>query len=262
MGTEHVRYEVEDGIAVITLSKPERLNAVDPEMRAEIGKCVGKAAADDTVRVLVITGDGKAFCAGGDVKTMEGRLEKSIVERRESLRASNRVIQSIRELDKPVIAAINGDAVGAGCNLALACDVRLASDNARFGEVFVKRGLHPDWGGIYNLTRLVGTAKACELIFTGDLIDADEALRIGMVNRVIPADEFEAAWKEFARKIAENAPIPMGLAKNAIYKADNVDLLAAMELEAFSQAVVSQTEDAKEGVKAFMEKRKPEFKGK
>jgi len=262
MGAEHVLFKIEDGIAVITMSKPERLNAVDPEMRAEIGKCVDKAAEDDTVRVLVITGEGKAFCAGGDVKTMEGRLEKSIVERRESLRASNRVIQSIRELDKPVIAAVNGDAVGAGCNLALACDIRLASDKARFGEVFVKRGLHPDWGGIYNLTRLVGAAKACELIFTGDLIDAEEAKRIGMVNQVYANEEFEAKWKEFVNKIAGNAPIPIRLAKVAIYKADNVDLLTAMEIEAFSQAVASQTEDAKEGVKAFMEKREPEFKGK
>jgi 2-(1,2-epoxy-1,2-dihydrophenyl)acetyl-CoA isomerase len=262
MGAEHVLYKVEDGIAVITLSKPERLNAVDPDMRAEIGKCIDKAAEDESVRVLVITGEGKAFCAGGDVKTMEGRLEKTIVERRESLRASNRVIKKIRDLDKPVIAAVNGDAVGAGCNLALACDIRLASDKARFGEVFVKRGLHPDWGGTYNLTRLVGTAKACELIFTGDLIDAEEALRIGIVNRVIADDEFEAAWKEFAKKLAGNAPIPIRLAKAAIYKADNVDIETAMDLEAFSQAVASQTEDAKEGVKAFMEKRKPEFKGK
>jgi len=262
MGAEHVLFEIDNGVLVITLSKPKRLNAVDPEMRAEIGKCIDRAAEDESVRVLVITGEGRAFCAGGDVKTMEERLDKTIVERRASLRASNRVIQKIRDLDKPAIAAVNGDAVGAGCNLALACDVRLASDAARFGEVFVKRGLHPDWGGIYNLTRLVGTSKACELIFTGELIDAQEAMRIGMVNRVYPAGEFEAAWKEFARVIAEAAPIPIGLAKAAIYKADNVDLQTAMEIEAFSQAVASQTEDAKEGVKAFVEKRKPKFKGK
>lgn len=262
MGAEHVLYEVSDTIAVLTLNKPERLNAVDPDMRKQIGKCIDRATDDDNVRVLVITGSGRAFCAGGDVKTMGDRLEKTIIERRDSLRASNLVIRKIRELDKPVIAAVNGDAVGAGCNLALACDIRLASDKARFGEVFVKRGLHPDWGGIYNLTRLVGTSKACEMIFTGDLIDAEEAKRIGMVNRVYPADEFESKYKEFADKIARGAPIPMRLAKVAIYKADNVDIQTAMELEAFSQAVASQTEDAKEGIAAFMEKRKPNFKGK
>ncbi len=262
MASKHVLYKVEDGIALIALSKPERLNAVDPDMRKEIGRCIDKASGDDDVKVVVITGEGRAFCAGGDVKTMPDRLEKTIIERRDSLRASNLVIRKIRELEKPVIAAVNGDAVGAGCNLALACDIRLASEKARFGEIFVKRGMHPDWGGIYNLTRLVGTAKACELIFTGDLIDANEAKSIGLVNQVYSDDEFEAGWKGFAKKIAENAPVPMSMAKVAIYKADNVDLPTAMELEAFSQAVTSQTEDAREGVKAFMEKRKPEFKGK
>ena len=261
MSSEHVLYTQAEGIAVITLNKPERLNAVDPEMRMEISRCVDRAAGDDTVKLMVITGAGRAFCAGGDVKTMPGRLERTIVERRENLRSSNLVVRKIQEMDKPVIAAVNGDAVGAGCNLALACDIRLASEKARFGEVFVKRGMHPDWGGVCLLTRLVGTAKACELIFTGNLIDAREAKRIGMVNQVYPEEEFEAGWKEFAQSINECAPIPIRMAKIAIYKADNVDFQTSLEIEAFSQAVASQTEDANEGVRAFMERRKPVFEG-
>ncbi len=260
MSSEYILFE-EDEIAVIRLNKPEKLNAVDPDMRREIIKCLDLAAVNDAIRLVVITGNGKAFCAGGDVSSMKGRLEASILERRKNLRESNLIVQKIRDMDKPVIAVVNGDAVGAGCNLALACDIRLASEKARFAEIFVKRGLHPDWGGIYTLTRLVGTAKACELIFTGDLIDAAEAKEIGLVNHVYPDNVFEFKWKEFAQKIVDVAPIPVSLAKVAIYKATNTDLQTSLEFEAFSQSISSHTEDAKEGVRAFMEKRKPEFKG-
>lgn len=262
MSSKHILYEVKDGVGVITLNKPERLNAVDPEMRDEIGICLEKSMADEAVKVLVITGAGRAFCAGGDLKTMPGRIRKSIIERRDNLRTSNENIRKIRDMDKPVIAAVNGDAVGAGCNLALACDIRVASEKARFGEVFVKRGMHPDWGGVYNLTRLVGTAKACELIFTGDLIDANEAKSIGIVNRVYSDDEFQEKWKEFVKQIADGPPIPIRMAKMAIHKSDNIDLQTAMELEAYAQAIVGQTDDVKEGINAFVEKRKPVFKGK
>lgn len=261
MSSKHIKFSKKNGVGVITLNKPDRLNAIDPAMRDELGVRLKKAADDDSVKVVVLTGAGRAFCAGGDMKTMGGRLKKNIIDRRDNLRVSNKMIHGIREMDKPVIAAINGVAVGAGLNLALACDIRLASDKARLGQIFVKRGLHPDWGGIYNLTRLVGTAKACEMVFTGDMVDAHEAKRIGLINQVYPDNEFKNKWKEFAQKIADNAPLPIKMAKIAIHKADNVDYQTVLELEAFSQALVSQTEDAKEGVKAFSEKRKPEFKG-
>jgi len=162
----------------------------------------------------------------------------------------------------PVIAMVNGVAVGAGCNLALACDIIIASEKARFGQAFVKVGLVQDYGGSYLLSRQVGTKKACELVFTGDLIDAYEALRIGMVNKVVPEGELESATREMAMRIAMRAPLAVSIAKRSIYDSfDNFDLETALEYEIYTQGFCSDTEDHKEGTTAFLEKREPEFKG-
>src|SRR6267142_1729125 len=185
-------YEVKDAVATLTLNRPERLNALGDTLRDDLYDAVLRASQDPEIRVLVVTGAGRGFCAGGDVKAMndtkEGRaparpLEDKVAPLRD------RVLLALRDAPKPVIAAVNGAAAGAGFNLALCCDIRLASSAAKFSQAFVKRGLHPDWGGTYFLPRVVGTAKACELIFTGAIIDADEALKLGIVSAVYSPED-------------------------------------------------------------------------
>jgi 2-(1,2-epoxy-1,2-dihydrophenyl)acetyl-CoA isomerase len=253
-------YEVKDAVATLTLNRPERLNALGDTLRDDLYDAVLRSSQDPEVRVMVITGAGKGFCAGGDVKAMndtkEGRaparpLEDKVAPLRD------RVLLAMRDAPKPVIAAVNGAAAGAGMNLALGCDIRLASTAAKFTQAFVKRGLHPDWGGTYFLPRLVGMAKACELIFTGEIID----VRLGIVNAVYAPEELMPAAYELARKIAVGPPVAIRLAKRALYHSEETDLRGALEFETFAQNVCSETEDAREGIRAFVEKRTPSFKG-
>jgi 2-(1,2-epoxy-1,2-dihydrophenyl)acetyl-CoA isomerase len=173
----------------------------------------------------------------------------------------SKIVHLINTVEKPVIASVNGVAAGGGCNLALACDIRIASERARFSEAFTKRGVHPDWGGIYFLPRLVGYAKAAELILTGDIIDANEALRIGMVNKVVPHEELNLATKELAKKIVKNAPIPISLAKRGLQNFYKMDLAQALDYEAYAIGICVNTEDRVEGFKSFLEKREPNFRG-
>jgi 2-(1,2-epoxy-1,2-dihydrophenyl)acetyl-CoA isomerase len=256
-------YEVKDAIATLTLNRPERLNALGGTLRDDLYAAVLRASQDADVRVIVVTGAGKGFCAGGDVKAMnevkEGRAERPLLDKVAPLR--DRVLLAMRDAPQPVIAAVNGAAAGAGMNLALGCDIRLASTAAKFTQAFVKRGLHPDWGGTYFLPRLVGMAKACELIFTGDIIDAGEALRLGLVSAIYAPEELLPATYELARKIATGPPIAIRLAKRALYHSQDVDLRAALEFETFAQNIASETEDAREGIRAFVEKRPAAFKG-
>jgi 2-(1,2-epoxy-1,2-dihydrophenyl)acetyl-CoA isomerase len=256
-------YEVKDSIATLTLNRPERLNALGDTLRDDLYAAVLRASQDAAIRVMVVTGSGKGFCAGGDVKAMnevkEGRAERPLIDKVAPLR--DRVLLAMRDAPQPIIAAVNGAAAGAGMNLALGCDIRLASTSAKFTQAFVKRGLHPDWGGTYFLPRLVGMAKACELIFTGDVIDAQEALRLGVVSAVHPPEELMPAAYELARKIAAGPPIAIRLAKRALYHSQDVDLRAALEFETFAQNIASETEDAREGIRAFVEKRPAAFKG-
>src|SRR3989454_9650379 len=257
-------YEVKDAVATLTLNRPERLNALGDTLRDDLYAAVLRASGDADVRVMIVTGAGKGFCAGGDVKAMndtkEGRAPARPVEATvAALRA--RFLLAMRDAPQPVIAAVNGAAAGAGMNLALGCDIRLASTAAKFTQAFVKRGLHPDWGGTYFLPRLVGMAKACELIFTGDIIDAGEALRLGLVSAVYAPEELLPATHELARKIAAGPPIAIRLAKRALYHSQDVDLRAALEFETFAQNIASETEDAREGIRAFVEKRPAAFKG-
>lgn len=257
-------YDVQDGVATLTLNRPERLNALGDTLRDDMYDAVTKSAADDAVRVLVITGAGRGFCSGGDVKSMserdQGTLASPFTEKYAPVR--DRIVLALRDCPKPIIAAVNGAAAGAGMSLALACDMRIASTAAKFAQSFVKRGLHPDWGSTYFLPRVVGMAKACELIFTGDTIDAAEALKLGIVNAVTSPEELMNETYKLAKKIAAGPPIAIQLSKRALYHNEEVDLRAALEFESFAQNVTKETEDVKEGVKAFMEKRAPVFRGK
>jgi 2-(1,2-epoxy-1,2-dihydrophenyl)acetyl-CoA isomerase len=256
-------YGVEDRIATLTLNRPERLNALGDSLRDDLYDAVTKSAANPNVGVLVITGAGRGFCSGGDVKAMSEREQSGAApppgERWAPLR--DRIILAMRDCPKPVIAAVNGAAAGAGMNLALACDMRIASTAAKFSQAFVKRGLTPDWGGSWFLPRIVGTAKASELIFTGDTIDAAEALRLGIVNAVVAPEELMAEAYKLARKIAAGPAVAIQLAKRAIHHNQDVDLRAGLEFETFAQGICRDTDDAREGVKAFIEKRAPVFRG-
>jgi enoyl-CoA hydratase/carnithine racemase len=262
MERERVLFEKSDGVATITLNRPEKLNAFAGNMREELLDVVESAGRDGDVRVLVITGAGKAFCAGGDVNELASGANAKPTTPTAERYTMSKIVLAINSMEKPVIASVNGVAVGGGCNLALACDIRIASDLAKFGEAFTKRGVHPDWGGIYFLPRLVGYAKAAELIFSGDLIDAQEALRIGLVNRVVPYDCLQTETQELSQRIARNAPLPIALAKRGLQRFYEMSLAQALDYEALALSVCSNSEDMKEGFKAFLEKREPKFRGK
>ena len=264
MTYESLLYDVKDRIATLTLNRPDRLNALGGSLRDDLLDAVLKAGADDEVRVIVITGAGRGFCSGGDVKAMNER-EKSgdagaIKDKYVPIR--DRIVLALRDCPKPIIAAVNGAAAGAGMNLALACDMRIAASSAKFSQAFVKRGLHPDWGGSWFLPRIVGTAKACELILTGDSIDAATALDLGILNAVVAPEALMDEAYKLARKIADGPPIAIQLARRAIYHNEDVDLKAGLEFESFAQNITKETDDYREGVKAFVEKRAPKFSGK
>ncbi len=262
MNWEHVILEKKEQVAVITLNRPEKLNAFGGRMRQEIVEVLNDSAEDEQVRAVLITGAGKAFCVGGDVNEfVDGSVQALSKEISNKRPAMSQAVLAINKMEKPVIAAVNGVAAGGGCNLALACDIRIASEKARFGQVFTRRGLHPDWGGIYLLPRLVGYAKAAELIFSAEVIEAQEALRIGLVNRVVPHEELGKASWELARRIAGNAPIPMAFAKRGLQNFQKWDLSQALDYEAYVLELVRKSEDVKEGFAAFLEKREPVFKG-
>jgi 2-(1,2-epoxy-1,2-dihydrophenyl)acetyl-CoA isomerase len=256
-------YDVQDRVATLTLNRPDRLNALGDTLREDLFDAIAKCVADPNVGVLVITGAGRGFCSGGDVKSMSEREKAGepapANERFSPIR--DRVILAMRDCPKPIIAAVNGAAAGAGMNLALACDIRIASSAAKFTQAFVKRGLTPDWAGSYFLPRIVGIAKASELLFTGDAIDAAEALRLGIVNALVAPEELMPETYKLARKIAAGPPMAIQLTKRAIHHNQDVDLRAALEFETFIQGLARETEDYKEGVRAFVEKRAPVFRG-
>ena len=263
MTYECLIHEVKDHVATLTLNRPERLNALGGTLREDLHDAITRSAADSEVRVIIITGSGKGFCSGGDVKAMseakEGKRERPLMEKIAPGR--DRTLLAMREAPQPIIAAVNGAAAGAGMNLALGCDIRLASTAAKFSQAFVKRGLHPDWGGTYFLPRIVGMAKACELIFTGAVIDAAEALRLGIVSQVVAPEELLPAAHALARAIAAGPPIAIRLAKRGLYRNAESDLRTALEYETFAQNTCFETEDATEGIKAFVDKRAPQFRG-
>jgi 2-(1,2-epoxy-1,2-dihydrophenyl)acetyl-CoA isomerase len=253
MEFETIIFEKEEGVGRFILNRPEAMNALNNKMREELISAIEETEKDIEIRVLVITGKGRAFCAGGDVKGM-GTQERPI--------NPSQIILRLANLEKPVISAVNGVAAGGGCNLALAGDIILASDQARFIQSFVRIGLVPDWGGMYFLPRLVGMAKAKELMFTGEAIDAREAERIGLVSKVFPSEEFEGAMNGLAKKLAAGPPKSLSLIKKILNWGQQSDLKTVMELEHLAQGICRETEDHKEGLKAFKEKREPNFIGK
>ena len=263
MANELITLEVAEHVATVTLNRPERLNAMGVDMRNQLLEALDQFESDPGVRVIMLTGAGRAFCSGGDVKEMNDRRNAGTSTRRgpEVIQMRDRILLKLQRMPKPVIAAVNGIAAGAGMNLALGCDLRIVSDKAAFGQVFVKRGLHPDWGGTYLLPRLVGLTKALELTLFGDMISAEEALRIGMVNRVVPHGDFQEAAMDWAGQLAEGPPIALALAKRGIYRNLETDLASALEYESYAQQIVWGSEDAGEGIRAFVEKRPPRFQG-
>ena len=262
MNLEHILYEQKGKVAWITLNRPERYNAFGGMMRQELLEALKNAATDESARVVVITGKGKAFCTGGDVKEFASGETKALSNAVSAKRhAMCEAVLAINHMEKPVIAAVNGVAAGGGCNLAMAWDIRIASEQARFGQVFTRRGVHPDWGGIYFLPRLVGYAKAAELIFSAEVIDAEKALAYGMVNKVVPHEDLIIAADKMATRIAGNAPIPIAFAKRGLQNCQKWDLAQALDYEAYVLDVCMKSEDMIEGFGAFLEKRDPVFKG-
>lgn len=251
-----------DGVATLTINKPEVLNALTGEDFTEFVQKISQVAQSKTAKALIVTGTGKGFCSGAYVKgllEME-RLDLKTIE--EGVRIAQQATLALRKLEKPVIGAINGVAAGGGADLAWACDIRIASEEARFSEVFVRRGLIPDLGGTFFLPRLAGIGKAFELIYTGDVLTAREAEKIGLVNKVVPHDQLAAESFEFARKIAKGPTNSYRLAKLALNKSLSNDLETQLQLEANYQSMCLKTEDCMESVRAFVEKRPPVFKGK
>jgi len=263
MDYQDIIYNKEEGIATITLNRPDKRNSYSPEMLEGIYYAMEDAAKDDGIRVLVLTGTGQAFCAGADVKAMAEKFNQPGEEGkgRGPQVTENQIYASLRRFEKPIIAAINGVAVGAGLDIALGCDIRIASDKARFAEVFIRRGIIPVGGGTYFLPKLVGIDKACLLIWTGDMIEAKEAERIGLVTMVVPHEELEIATWELAEKLAKGPPLAIKKAKLAIYEGLGMDLEATMKYVAPILKELHDTEDHKEGARAFVEKREPVFKG-
>ncbi|MCR8641820.1 enoyl-CoA hydratase-related protein [Paenibacillus sp. N1-5-1-14] len=256
---ETILYEVTGGVARITLNRPDKFNAFTQKMLLEITEAFKAAGKDSAVRCIVLTGSGKAFNAGQDLTEYGGHD----IDFGGVIRTSyNPMVMQMHQTEKPIIAAVNGVAAGAGMSLALACDIRLVSDKAVLANAFVNIGLVPDSGGCYYLPRIVGIGKALELAMSGERISADEALRIGMVNQVIPHAEFDEAVTAYANKLAALPTKAIGLIKRAMYKGLHMTLEDTLEYEAYSQAIAGHTEDFKEGTTAFIEKRAPEFKGK
>lgn len=260
MTFETILFEVEDGIATITLNRPDSLNAFNSQMIAESADAFKQCGRDEGVRCVVITGAGKGFSSGQDLKEVQGRGDEFSLA--EHLRGGyNRLIQRMTTLEKPIIGSINGVAAGAGCGVALACDIRIASDRASFMQVFSKVGLIPDSGSTWLLPRLIGYARAYEMAITADRVSAEKALAWGLVNEVTPADQLGEITKAWALKLAQGPTKAFGLTKRAMMRAWQTSLPEALEYEAMLQAAASQTDDNKEGVTAFLEKRSPQFTG-
>lgn len=265
MKYETIVLDKKENIAWITLNRPDKLNALNKKMCEELLDVFGVVDRDDEVRVVVITGAGRAFCAGADIQE---RFLVKIEERKRGVlddmtndfnELAPRALAGVR---KPVIVAINGPAIGFGCTITLGCDIRIASENARFSLAFCRMGISPEMGSTYFLSRLVGIGKACEMIFTSKMIDAKEAKEIGLVNQVVPIDELNQTTHEMAASIAKLAPLAIRVSKRALYQGMNNNLATQLQYEAFAINYLRGTDDHAEGARAFLEKREPVFKGK
>ena len=258
----HLRVErPSEGVALLTLDNPELRNAMSDEMTASWASAVAELAADPSVRAVVVTGEGSAFCSGGNTSWIAGEPDATVDQLRGRMLPFYRSWLSIRSLEVPTIAAINGPAIGAGLCLALACDLRYAAAGARLGVPFVKLGMHAGMGGTYLLPEVVGHANARDLLLTGRVVDADEALRLGLVSRVMAPETFLEEVLEVAATIAASAPIASRLTKLALLDGGHRNLETALQWEAMAQPITLATEDLQEGIRASREKRRPEFRG-
>ena len=271
MAYQEILYDVADGIATVKFNRPEAMNAGTGLTYRELEDAFRKAAEDDAVRVVVLTGQGRGFCAGDDVNKIflaepdnsaEAR-HKRLIEQLEDLRTHRRhwLDTAIMDCPKPTIAAVNGAAVGYGCDIALMCDMRIGSDRARMGEFFVRRGLCPSLGGLMILPRIIGIARAYELVLSGRLVEAEELGAIGMVNRVVPHEDLEEETRKLASQIAAQGPLGQMMAKEGIRMSLNYDYDKIADFQITAIRLLSQTADHHEGATAFAEKREPEFKG-
>jgi 2-(1,2-epoxy-1,2-dihydrophenyl)acetyl-CoA isomerase len=262
-GTPFVLESKHEGIAVLVMNRPDRLNALNNELAMALNDALGRLADDNSVNVVVLTGAGRAFCAGGDLATLgKSRQSGKIAEVEPLLRAGMQMVLKMRTMPQPVIAAVNGPAAGAGMNIALAADIRIAAEEATFGENFSKIGLFPDYGGMFFLPQLVGPSKAAELFYTGEMIDSKAALALGIVNHVVPAAELEETVKTMAKRIAHGPGLPIRAVKRALFASQASELAAALETEVQEQMRCFLSEDCNEGIRAFLEKRPAKFLGK
>jgi len=259
----HVLLESKNGsIVTLAMNRPDRLNAINNEMSVALNEAFMRIANDSTVHVVILTGAGRAFCAGGDLGLIgKGRERGDITELGPILRSGMQAVLNIRTMPQPVIAAVNGPAAGAGMNLALAADIRIATEDSVFGQSFSKVGLFPDYGGTYFLPQLVGPSIAAELFYTGEMIDAKTAYRLGLVNHVYSADRFDAEVQAMAQKIAEGPQVAIRAMKHTMFVREKEALSQALEREVQHQLKCFHSEDCREGIRAFMEKRPPKFAG-
>lgn len=257
-----IALSIDGAVGTITLNRPDKLNAFTIEMVEELQAALGPLAGSPAVRVIVLTGAGRAFCAGADVGLLKRLVETADEASGRRLVDGMRGVSALlREAPQPVLASLNGVAAGGGANLALGCDLRIAADTAQMGQVFMKIGLHPDWGGTFFLPRLVGPAKALELLLGAELVDAAECARLGLVNRVVPAADLAAATRAWAEAIAAAPPLAVRRAKAALYRSERATLQEMLDVELEAQLACFASADAREGLAAFFGQRSPRFTG-
>jgi enoyl-CoA hydratase len=266
MSYENIQLTRDGHVATLTLNRPAARNAMSPAMGDELVRACDELRRDANARVVIVTGAGKAFSSGGDLAMLARDAGLESDGEAPTMAGSPRDFYTrflaVRSLPMPTIAAINGHAIGAGLCFALACDLRIAVDEAKMGMTFTRLGIHPGMGATFLLPRLVGTARACELFFTGRVFDAAEAERLGIVNRVVPRAELDAAARRMAEEIASAGPVAVRMVKRAIYRGTEHTLDEMLDFESLQQAMTFKTEDAREGIRAIMEKRDPRFEGK
>jgi enoyl-CoA hydratase/carnithine racemase len=253
--------EKKGNIGTITFNRPDKMNALSTTSFKEFGRSLEDMDSDNNIRVVIITGAGRAFTAGLDLAESKNGPGEEALQVVPQQGGTAWIGHTMRNMKKPVIAALNGITVGGGFSIALACDIRIASEDAKLGGAFLRVGLVPELGSTYNLPRLVGIAKACELIFTAKMIDAKEAKEIGLVNEVVPRDQLQEYTLKMATEITKAAPLALQIAKKALYQGIDTDIDTAVQFEQLGQSTCFKSNDFKEGIQAFLEKRKPEFKG-
>jgi len=260
MNYETVLFEIENGIGIITLNRPDRMNALSRQLKEEVWSLFESWEGDDEVKVIIVTGGEKVFSAGADIKE-RSTVQVTQAQFYSAQKKSQEFYTRIEQFEKPVIAAVSGVALGGGCELALVCDLRIASETARFGLPEVKLGSMPSAGGTQRLPRLIGAARAKEMLFSGEFVEAREAYRIGLVNKVVPVEKLMEETRDLAKKIIKNAPLALKYIKRAVTVGLQLDLASGLDYEAQCSSILYTSEDRKEGMRAFAEKRKPVFKG-